>query len=65
MYPGPLIPTFFEEIKVLYKYNIAFKNPFVDRGWCPTQSHSHSFPKEHTEAYINYKQVGLLPQASY
>ena len=37
----------------------------VDRGFCHAQSHSHSVPTKHTEAYINYKLVGLLAQAYY
>ena len=37
----------------------------VDRGFCLTGSHSRSVPKKHTEAYINYKQVSLLFQASF
>ena len=29
----------------------------------PIRSHSHSVPKKHIEAYINYKLFGLLAQA--
>ena len=37
----------------------------VDRGFCPDQSHSYSFPKKQTEVYINHTLVGLLSKASY
>ena len=35
----------------------------VNISFCPTCSSSHSVPKKHTEACINYKLVGLLFQA--
>ena len=38
---------------------------YVDRSFCPAQSCSHSVPKKHKEAYVNYELVGLLAQASY
>ena len=34
--------------------------PFVDRGFCPIRFHSL---KKHTEVYIKYKLVDLIPQA--
>lgn len=35
--------------------NIFVILPDVDRGFCPTESHSHSIPKKHTEVCIIYK----------
>ena len=32
----------------------------VDGSFFPTQSHSHSEPNKHTEAYIDFKLLGLL-----
>lgn len=33
------------------------ENFAVDGSFCSAWSHSHSFPKKHTETYINYKNV--------
>lgn len=37
----------------------------VDRGFCPALFHSHSVAKKYTEAYTDYKLVGLLGQTLF
>ena len=55
----------------LYLFNIvlevltrAIRQLNVDWGFYPTRSHSCLVPNKHTEAYINYKLIDLLAQAS-
>ena len=48
-----------DELNHLYVCNLEGS---VDRGFCLAWSHSYSVRKKHTEAYIDYKLVGLLAQ---
>ena len=41
------------------------KVDIVDQVFCPIRSHIHLVPNKHTEAYISYKLIVLLAQASY
>ena len=45
--------------------HIQTERILIDRNFCPAKFHSHSVPKKHIEAYINYKLFGLLAQAYY
>ena len=42
-----------------------YKWCYVDGSFCPAWFYSHSVPKKHKEAYINYKLFGLLAQGYY
>ena len=50
------------QLMLLFVANVPVKSiqSFVDGSFCPTWSHSHSVPNKYTEAYINYKLLGLL-----
>lgn len=37
----------------------------VEINFFPTNSYSYSFPTKYTDAYVNYKLVGLLTQTYY
>ena len=43
----------------------AGKQTGAGGSFCPSQAHSCSVPKKHTEAYVNYQLFGLLAQTYY